>query len=251
VNDVPAELDAITMRALSRTPANRYETARHMALALEQAAPVATSTTVGEWVSALAERQLAEHSRIMREIDAGHGARGEESVTPGEGLAEDVELDPSMVRPQASVVETLPHTREPAAQTKPWVYALAGALAVAVLSVAVVAIALRGRSPSETAVAAPSASPSPTLTVAPAASESNPATPASAPAGAANEGAVFPSGAAAAVTPRPHAALPAGPVPHPRAAPRTAPSSKTVKPDCSPPYTVDEIGVRHYKPECQ
>src|ERR1700733_1970655 len=46
----PPELDAITLRALSKDPKGRYPTAREMALSIERATEIARASQVGEWV---------------------------------------------------------------------------------------------------------------------------------------------------------------------------------------------------------
>ena len=48
--NIPAELDAVIMRALSNDPRHRYEDARQMAVALRGALTPAGTTEIGEWV---------------------------------------------------------------------------------------------------------------------------------------------------------------------------------------------------------
>jgi serine/threonine-protein kinase len=70
-------LDAVTMRGLSREPRDRYQTAREMALALEEASPMATASKIGAWVEAEAGATLRERARRVAEIDcrAAHPSR--------------------------------------------------------------------------------------------------------------------------------------------------------------------------------
>ncbi|WP_394845427.1 protein kinase [Pendulispora brunnea] len=53
-----AALDKVTLRGLERDPSRRYATAREMAVALERAIGVASSSEVGEWVEAVAQKDL-------------------------------------------------------------------------------------------------------------------------------------------------------------------------------------------------
>ncbi|WP_394834840.1 serine/threonine protein kinase [Pendulispora rubella] len=57
-------LDKVTLRGLDRDPTRRYSTAREMAVALERAIGVASSSEVGEWVEAVAQNEL--HRRAAR-----------------------------------------------------------------------------------------------------------------------------------------------------------------------------------------
>ena len=65
-----ALLDEIAMRALAPNPADRYATAREMALALERALALATPSEVGEWVEAMGSKGLAERAARVREIES-------------------------------------------------------------------------------------------------------------------------------------------------------------------------------------
>lgn len=47
---IPRELDAIVLRGLHRDPRRRYETAREMAIALEQKTETVSATELGDWV---------------------------------------------------------------------------------------------------------------------------------------------------------------------------------------------------------
>jgi serine/threonine protein kinase len=245
---VPVELDAITMRALARNPAQRYETARQMSVALEQAVRIATTTAVGEWVATIAEPQLAERSRTMRAIDAKQSSRTNSAVEAS--LSTDVVFEPSTIRPHGSLSDALPSSASaPSSRSrKPWIYLLGGAVGIAMLSALWVSTfsADKNRAPEVAASSATGPPPSD-----PSASASSSAAIA-APIGAATtpSSSATPSAAPIGFTRPPAAPAQAGPVvSHPRSGTR-APASRTAKPDCNPPYTVDEIGVRHYKSEC-
>lgn len=70
--DVPRELDAVVMRAVERTPADRFVSAREMGTALRKATDVAHSAEIGDWLRAerphlleMREKSLAALQRAM------------------------------------------------------------------------------------------------------------------------------------------------------------------------------------------
>jgi eukaryotic-like serine/threonine-protein kinase len=67
--EVSSALDGVVLRGLSREPSARFSSARDMALSLEAAIRLATSTEVGEWVSRVARPALTERARIVAEIE--------------------------------------------------------------------------------------------------------------------------------------------------------------------------------------
>jgi serine/threonine-protein kinase len=236
---LPAALDAITMRALARDRSGRYETARQMAVALEQAAPPATATAVGEWVASLAEPKLAERARIMRAIDARRAPRADaghpvESASPVL-LASPGPASSSAITEAAPSVSSHP----PSKLKRPWLYALAGAAGVALVSATLATRASPGKSPGP-----PTGAPPPT------------AVPTVAPSAAAAVATIEPlalKSSAPSTSSRPSAPSPPAATAAPRARSGTrpaAPAGPSTKPDCNPPYTVDAAGVRHYKKEC-
>jgi len=67
---VPAALDDVTLRALAKEPADRFETALAMAEALEAAAPVAPARAIGQWVRELATDRLAARAGLIATIES-------------------------------------------------------------------------------------------------------------------------------------------------------------------------------------
>jgi serine/threonine-protein kinase len=63
-------LDDVAMRALSRDPAERYQTAREMIVAIERAVPPAPARRVSVWTQRLAEEALAKRSALVAEVEA-------------------------------------------------------------------------------------------------------------------------------------------------------------------------------------
>ncbi|WP_394837168.1 serine/threonine protein kinase [Pendulispora rubella] len=76
--DVPEAVDDVVRKALSRAREDRFSSARAMAIALEIAMPLATPSTVGEWVEEVAQESLLRRATRIAEIE--QGARSPESV---------------------------------------------------------------------------------------------------------------------------------------------------------------------------
>jgi len=80
-------IDVIVLRGLARDRAQRYATAREMALALEGAIPLAPPSQVGRWVEALVGDALAERTEqiagIERLVDGGADATSSALMTIG------------------------------------------------------------------------------------------------------------------------------------------------------------------------
>jgi serine/threonine-protein kinase len=69
IADIDRKTDAIALRGLARNPARRYESARVMALAIEESMPLATPSQVGQWVERLMADVLAERRQQIAEIE--------------------------------------------------------------------------------------------------------------------------------------------------------------------------------------
>ncbi len=70
VHGLPAEVDAVIMKGLARDPAQRFGTAREMALALERAFGVVPASEIGEWVEAIAGAELNKRAQTIAEIES-------------------------------------------------------------------------------------------------------------------------------------------------------------------------------------
>ncbi|CAN5475628.1 hypothetical protein BH09MYX1_BH09MYX1_26320 [soil metagenome] len=75
-SDVPAEVDAVVVRALARDPSARFGTCREMAAALRSAIAPASADEVGLWVRNLAGDALREREKLVAAIESGV-ARGD------------------------------------------------------------------------------------------------------------------------------------------------------------------------------
>jgi serine/threonine-protein kinase len=68
--DAPAALSDIALRALRSDPAERFASAREMALAIEQAVPSALPSAVGAWLESLVADELRRRAELSAEADA-------------------------------------------------------------------------------------------------------------------------------------------------------------------------------------
>lgn len=66
----PAALEAVVMRALSKEPADRFDTALAMVEAIEAAGPVASARAVGRWMRALVDERLAARAQLVTAIES-------------------------------------------------------------------------------------------------------------------------------------------------------------------------------------
>jgi serine/threonine protein kinase len=65
----PRLLDAIVLHGLARNPAQRFATAKEMALSLERVGDLARASEIGEWVEGLAADALAERAQRLQEVE--------------------------------------------------------------------------------------------------------------------------------------------------------------------------------------
>ncbi|WP_437961243.1 protein kinase [Sorangium sp. So ce119] len=84
---VPGALDAIVLRALERNAEGRYPTARELAIAIEDAVPLASQRAVGEWVEQLAGEALARRAARVAAIESASAADPGGEATAGAGAA--------------------------------------------------------------------------------------------------------------------------------------------------------------------
>jgi serine/threonine-protein kinase len=69
--DVPRALDDVVMRALARTPSQRFNTAREMADALELAVAPASARRIGEWATHIAGAAFEQSAARVSRVEAG------------------------------------------------------------------------------------------------------------------------------------------------------------------------------------
>ena len=228
-SDVPAQLDALVLRGLSREPAMRFGSASEMARALAAVVPPAAASAVAAWVAQNAAEALMERARAVEAIEAALPEASADPSTPT--------LAPTSSRPR-------PARRGRAAAAALGTLALIGALG----TFAMLRAPLRRSHAAPRPVAAAEAVPLADAPLAPTPVAEAPSTPG--PAAVAPPTAMAPIAAPPRSTTRiakhPHASTHAPPVVSPASMP--APSAP---PSCDPPYVIDpESGDRRYKREC-
>ena len=244
---VTRELEGVVMRGLARDPANRFATARDMAIALESQAALATPIEVGAWVERIAGVTLTQRAERVAAIEAefgrivGAGAAGEVAphrpaaasltgatsptvAVPGLARADDkttIDVGGELTRTGVATVSELHAPRRSRLVSVASVIGAGAALVLLLLARA----GLHG-SPEPSAIAVPGAA---------TADESSATPPPLAPP-LPSDSVPLASGEARPPTDAPPKRAPILPV-HRRSG-------------CTPPYTIDARGVRHYKPEC-
>ena len=217
VPNLPVDIDAIIVRGMTREQAKRFPTALEMARAIEAAMPPVSPREIAEWVSALAGPKLRARASVV-------AASGNAQAAPA--AREDA--------PAAEYVATSELVLPTKSAFSKRSALVVGALLVAVAVGTCVAVARPGAGPVVTAQASAS------LPVAPATASIPLPEPASS---------VVPS----ASIPAPLAAEGAAAAPAPAVSVKRktkAGTSKTKRPECDPPWHVDDHGVRILKKEC-
>jgi serine/threonine-protein kinase len=275
VPGLPKEIDQITLKALAQDPAARFQDAREMALALEAAVPVASSTRLAMWVEGLAGKVLAERAKSVAQIES-HSSSGphkalqdmlRESVTPTPAPAQAPMLEQAVSwEPKSGVAMSQATTPESPLDPKPsrpsrglfygalLVLALGGAafagsriLSRPLSTDEAAPQAARTAPVAATTTSAPSSAPLPSTAVDPTAAASGitaaPSAAASAIAPPAPSDSAAPRASAQARMPR----APFKPKPGPAAAsdPGADPGRCTIK------SFVDESGIEHFVKECK
>jgi eukaryotic-like serine/threonine-protein kinase len=214
---VPAELDAICLRALERDPTRRFQDAHELANALEKCAPPATPMRVAEWVASLASDVLSKRAAAVARIESASGSTRLPVEAP----------EPEAAHSQVSGI-SVPSAPAKTASRR----SVAALFALAAIAVGAIVAFTWQRNTS--GAAPPQASP-------PLPSQAS-----------ASATALVASTAPPIVVEAPRSAS-AAPIVH--APPRhgvaaSSPTPSAAKPSCDPPYTVDSAGHHQYKPEC-
>ena len=68
---LPQSFDDITLRALDKDPARRFQSAREMAIALERSGPLSPASELGEWVERIAREELGKRAAKLAEMESG------------------------------------------------------------------------------------------------------------------------------------------------------------------------------------
>jgi serine/threonine-protein kinase len=257
------EIDDIVLRALATDPKKRYGSARELALDLERKVGLASATEVSEWVERLAHDVLEARSNLVSAMELAAGSLVPLVTDPPPPLMLPEEAFPHAtipihLDPLAPPHHEIPSTSAVFAHTQrsddaPVANGRTKRLAAVVMAVSCLlalvgvllgAYAIMHRpgaaAPAVSPSTRPSSSPRPTLpSIAPPSGVE--AVPATAPAVSAEPSPTAPTATATAT-----ASATARPAPFVGAAPPVRKPAKS----CDPPYTIDEVGHRHYKPEC-
>jgi serine/threonine-protein kinase len=239
--ELPAAIDAVTLRALRRDPAQRFATAREMARALAAAATPALAAEVGAWVERFAAPRLARLASGLAAIEA-EGAQprrevaaiAEEAtitvrIAPDDSLQQTLSNAPVITRTVLDAAPPQPRSRS----RSRWRSARRIAGVVGAASAAVTILAGLAWAPRASAPVVASAAPIAAAEPAPVQLVDDPAPPVAPPVAVA---APIPSASSA-----PSSSADARPRPVVVGGPRIS---------CDPPYSVDSGGIRHYKKGC-
>jgi serine/threonine-protein kinase len=230
---VPAFLQPIVKRALARDPAERFATAREMALALADAVPPASSMEVGDWVEQRAHQILADRARAVSDVER---QTTSSDVRPAFQSSFPRHSSSEETRTALSSTDLVPSA--PGEQKKRKRLAAIVAFAGALLLLLVWMWRHGAESGPASVAAAPVAAP-----VEPARAAPVEPAPVAAPVVAA-------APVPAAVEPPPVASA------APNRTKRVATTSAATKPavatkkNCTPPFDIGKDGVKHFKPEC-
>jgi serine/threonine-protein kinase len=270
---VSSELDAVVLRALERDPARRFQTAREQASALGAAIPLASPSQVADWVRQLGGVRLSQRIDRVAAIESRSSSRlkvtgrspmhtplGLMAVTfPDSGKSPPragANPNSAPAAPQRDEVPTVrPGSEEPSAgglgssalapnAVSPKAKLMLGAIALGALVTGVALSSLTGAASSVKTPAADRVPASPTPTPTP--------TPVSLPAPKVAEPSIEVEPNAVVASPVENQRKPAHTGARPAAAKATA-AKTTPKAanNCSPPFVVDERGIRRIKPECR
>ena len=243
---VPVSIDRVVLRGLSRQPEARFQSAREMALEIEQAMEVAMPSEVGAWVQSMAFEALSVRAALVGSIESrprveppsSHSRlRASEERVPAVAVSENVSTtEPPTLLTSSKEDESRPRT-----------YRVSISLGIAAV-LAVVGVVFYARAsvhphaatmPAPPAVAvAPPPSSAP-LPVPPLASEMVAAVATRVPVEPPPPAVPSVASNALVRTPRVHA--PASPAPAKRASPTAS---------CDPPYRIDPSGRKIFKMEC-
>ncbi len=249
VPELPQSLSDVVMRGTANDPANRFATAREMAEAIEASIACASPAEIGAWVEANAAEELGQRAARIAAMERGSSG----SIRP-------LEQGGYRLLSDAPTVKAVPDARKSSvrrALTLTTVVALACGFGACGAAIALLVDHGRGGHDARGALAA---APARVVVSTPASSAPEPRTmpsaffaPSSVPVPPVPMAASTPAPTASAVTPleRLDAGVARGKAKGaPRDAVLAAKPAASDAPDCSPPFTTDELGHTHFNPDC-
>jgi hypothetical protein len=254
-----AELDAVVLKGLARAPANRFATAKEMALALEHVLPPARPAQVAEWIERVAGDALSSRARRIAQIEGTTGglaakpARAD-TLTAATQLVSEVRSPAlrGVPAPSGTAEDGLTELTASGSTDTPrsWRVLRRPALTLAVVAVFAVAVLTAGRYVTHRSPAAIKPEPAASSSVAPAsATEGLAAQPSAVAPGITRADA--PGGVASGAATSGSVAPVASAAPPVVTSPRSPASpAKKHTPDCDPPYYYDDDHVKRFKPAC-
>jgi len=253
VPDVPRPLDAALWRALSRDPRRRHATALAFADALIEAVGAGDPKKVAAWVLERGQAELEARERVVSRVLRAADVQPTAALVPAPP-AEIIELDvpaevtaPGLVRPATS------------AKSRVRAFGLVAAV-LTVLTLAMLFLRTNRRAsavdPSESQErgSPPAPTSTPSMLEPPPASSAPEAPPSARVEPSARAEEVAPVAASAVPTARSaptagaHRRSPTG-SPRRESEPKTTTKADSRR-NCNPPYSIDQNGDKHFKPEC-
>jgi serine/threonine-protein kinase len=226
---VPRALDQVVLRALKRTAAKRFPTARAMALEIEAIVPPASASRVAAWVEEIAGELLEERARTLARIEQQENPK-DPGPPPGSRLGGAPAEEAATLAGSTTMRDPRPARRD----ILRWGSYAAVALAAGTVGV----LAARSRGPSVRADVVSAGGPSSNVTSAGASANVEEPPPLSL------SPSLSPSLAPSFPPATPAASKPSAPTRAPRHRPPAPPA--TTKPACTPSY-VDENGIKQYR----
>ncbi|MBI3207215.1 MAG: serine/threonine protein kinase [Myxococcales bacterium] len=108
VPELSPEVDAVVIRALARSPSERYASAREMAIDLENAIPPAVPRVIGEWVEALVGDALKQRAARLIELGSESSAASAALALPASVMPPSVTPPPVTPPPEAAAAAPAP-----------------------------------------------------------------------------------------------------------------------------------------------
>jgi eukaryotic-like serine/threonine-protein kinase len=268
-SEVSPALDALTLRALAKDPAQRFADTRQMALELEAVLPLASPTRIAAWLEGLAGAVLAERAKSVALIESNSSGRHQalqdllkESLTPRPAAVPPGHLHASLSLPSSKLADSKEAVTQSASganlQVEPQPRRrgsgfLYGALAVLALTCAALAGSMMlSRGPAESSTSSP-----PTVSVAAAPSSSAPAVSVASP--VPSDSTATPHADASAEAPAASGSsapeIRTGKAPPSKPPVKAKPPSGPTQPadpngHCTIKSFVDETGIEHFTKEC-